>query len=167
MVTALIEDDRQKRSKHDMKHDGWDLMGIEVVRHRMEVGDYMSMPAVSVDTKNSLVELCGNLRTDHERFRAECVRAQELGVQLVVLTENEYGIGSLSDFERWTESPASVARRKGKQPYSGASLAKVCRTMRERYGVMFDFCHPDDSARRVVEILERGEEWVWRNRLSS
>ena len=38
--------------------------------------------------------------------------------------------------------------------------------MTERYGVLFDFCAPEEAAQRVVDLLERGEEWIWRKRLS-
>lgn len=166
-MDALIEDDRNKRGKHSRKHDGWDMMGVEVIRHRMEVGDYASVPAISVDTKASLVELCGNLRTDHERFRNECIRAKEIGTQLIVLTENKSGVRTLEDFAQWRESAASMRIRNGRQRYDGKTLAKVCHTMRERYGVMFDFCEPDEAAARVIELIERGEEWIWRRRLAS
>ena len=162
----LIEDVRNKAGQHELKHEYWSAMGVDVVRHELEVGDYTLAPKVSIDTKRNLTEFAGNLRTDHERFKAECVRAQDAGTLLVVLVENTQGIRNLGDLERWVESEWEFKRRRGKMPYKGASLAKVCRTMTERYGVLFDFCAPEEAAQRVVDLLERGEEWVWRKRLS-
>lgn len=162
----LIEDVRNKAGQHELKHKCWSAMGVDVVRHELEVGDYVLAPKVSVDTKRSLTEFAGNLRTDHERFKAECIRAQEAGTLLVVLVENTHGIRNLGDLERWVEPEHEFKKRRGKLPYKGSSLAKVCRTMTERYGVMFDFCAPEDAAERVVYLLERGEEWIWRKRLS-
>lgn len=163
---SLVEDTRQKASQHEVKHQCWDAMGVDVVRHELEVGDYVLAPRVSVDTKRDLTEFAGNLRTDHERFKAECVRAQEAGTLLVVLVENTHGIRNLGDLERWVEPAHEFKMRRGKQPYKGATLARQCRTMTERYGVMFDFCAPEEAAQRVVDLLERGEEWIWRKRLS-
>ena len=162
----LIEDVRNKAGQHELKHEHWSAMGVDVVTHELEVGDYTLAPKVSIDTKRNLTEFAGNLRTDHERFKADCVRAQDAGTLLVVLVENTQGIRNLGDLERWVESEWEVKRRRGKMPYKGASLAKVCRTMTERYGVLFDFCAPEEAAQRVVDLLERGEEWIWRKRLS-
>lgn len=163
---TIIEDVRNKYGKHDTKHEAWERLGISIVRHELEVGDYMLSPSIAIDTKRDLTEFAGNLRTDHERFKAECVRAQEAGTLLVVLVENTQGIRNLGDLERWVESEREFKRRRGKMPYKGASLAKICRTMTERYGVLFDFCAPEEAAQRVVDLLERGEEWIWRKRLS-
>ena len=162
----LIEDVRNKAGQHELKHEHWSAMGVDVVRHELEVGDYTLAPKVSVDTKRDITEFAGNLRTDHERFRAECLRAQEAGTLLVVLVENTHGIRNLSDLESWEEPRHEFARRHGKKPYSGRALARQCRTMTERYGVLFDFCAPEEAAQRVVDLLERGEEWIWRKRLS-
>lgn len=163
---SIVEDVRQKVGQHTVKNERWSALGVDVVRHELEVGDYVLAPKVSVDTKRDITEFAGNLRTDHERFKAECVRAKELGTQLVVLVENTYGIASMADLERWVEPEHEFRRRGGKKPYSGKTLARQCRTMTERYGVLFDFCTPDEAAERVLDLLERGERWVWEKRQS-
>lgn len=165
MRRPLVEDTRQQAKKHERKHKDWEGMGVKVIRHELEVGDYTPSPRISVDTKRSMVEFAGNLRTDHARFRDECKRAQDLDCLLVVLVENDEGITSLDDLRGWRESRASFIRRRGKMPYSGDALARQCETMTERYGVQFRFCRPDEAAERVYEILEVGEEWIWRQRL--
>lgn len=159
-MRGLIEDSRQKAGKHCKKHDYWESRGVRFERHELPVGDYAQWPRISVDTKASIVEIAGNLRTDHARFRAECVRARENGCQLVVLVENNHGIRSLDDLEEWVESTKSYRTRHGKHRYIGRTLARQMRTMTERYGVMWSFCAPNDAGRRVIEILEGGEEWL-------
>ncbi|WP_321974275.1 hypothetical protein [Paratractidigestivibacter sp.] len=155
----LIEDTRQKATQHATKHACWDAAGVTLVRHELEVGDYCRPPLVSVDTKKDMGEFCGNLRTDHTRFRAECERAQAMGTLLVVLVENDQGITSVDDLAKWREPTADFRRRRGKSRYYGSQIAKTCKTMTERYGVWFDFCAPDEAAQRVIDLLERGERW--------
>ena len=45
---------------------------------KLYIGDYMNLdnPRVIVDRKQNLDELCGNVCRQHERFRAELIRAQ-------------------------------------------------------------------------------------------
>ena len=178
----VLQDTRQKLGAHYAKNLAWLEMGVCVWSAKLPVGDYILAresallppgegsvdframfgefsinPRVSVDTKANLTELCGNLTTDHERFRAECELAQSLGIQLVVLTENTQYITRLDQFERWTESAKAFKQRHGRHRYEGARLAKVMRTMHERYGVLWAFCAPEDAALRVLEILEHWE----------
>ena len=47
----LIEDVRNKAGQHELKHEHWSAMGVDVVRHELEVGDYTLAPKVSIDTK--------------------------------------------------------------------------------------------------------------------
>ena len=61
----------------------------------------------------------------------------------------------LSSLALWTEPDADFRLRKyAQRRIEGKRLAKACRTMSDRYGVMFLFCAPEDAARIVTEILE-------------
>lgn len=160
-MTVLLEDTRQQGSgaddKHATKHECWAAAGVEVVRSKLAWGDYCLPPAISVDTKRSIAEMAQNIDQQHERFRREMVGARDAGVQLVVLVENEDGVDSLAALARWQESDAQFAKRKNAQRrLDGMRLAKACATMQDRYGVRFEFCAPEDAARRVVEILTEG-----------
>ena len=43
---------------------------------------------ISVDTKMDLLELSKDIMSnDHRRFRQECIRAKDMGIQLVILVE--------------------------------------------------------------------------------
>ena len=152
---ALVEDTRQKAGRHEAKNLGWSAMGLTVVRHQLEVGDYALMPRCSVDTKQDIQELYSDVVHDHERFRRECDRAVEVGCQLIILTENAHGVRSLADLEAWVEPEAEFRRRRrAKERISGLSLARACRTLAERHGVWFAFCAPEEAARAVIDLLE-------------
>lgn len=154
---ALIEDTRQQRGKHIHKDSYFETIGECVVRCALPVGDYQRPAVVAVDTKKDIIELGVDLKADHERFRRECEKAQKLGTQLVILVENVDGVKCLSDLEAWEESDESFKKRNvnGKaKRYKGASIAKACESMHRAYGVLFGFCHPDESGKRILAILD-------------
>lgn len=157
MGLTLVEDTRQKLhggDKHEAKHEQWAADGVALIRSKLAFGDYALPPVVSVDTKASIQELASNVFNDHERFRRELIAARDAGCLLVVLTENAHGIASLTDLAAWREPAAEFARRRHAQRrIEGSRLAKACATMQAKYGARFEFCAPDESARRIVETL--------------
>ncbi len=152
MGIVLIEDTRQQASKHIAKHQAFERMGVTLVRSKLAHGDYALPPKVSVDTKQSIIELAADIDNDHARFKRECE-------QLVVLVENTCGVDSIESLAEWVEPVASFKRRKhAKRRIYGSRLAKACLTMEKRYGVRFEFCTPFESAERVLELLKGGGE---------
>lgn len=112
----VIEDSNQKLGKHSSVNDYFKSHGIEVIRQRLPVGDYIlanekvedvfarkearGIPVkmmdlvgtynVCVDEKFSIQELVGNIcGAQHNRFRDECILAKNNGVKLYVLVEND------------------------------------------------------------------------------
>ena len=162
-MKVIHEDTRQKPGEHDAKAVHFSSEGWTVARTKLYVGDYM-LPGglVSVDTKRDIYELAQNLKQQHDRFRGECVRAQEAGYELVVLVENEEGVHDLFGLADWIEPASHYATRirksggKVKQRFKGTDLFKACRTMQERYGVRFEFCEPGRAGARVLSILCEG-----------
>ena len=155
---AIVEDTRQQRGKHDLKAARFEELGEHVVRCALPVGDYQRPADVAVDTKKDIIELGTDVKSDHDRFARECRKARELGTQLVILVENTEGVRSMSDLEAWVESDKSFKRRnRGGRAvrYTGLSIARACQTLHDRYGVLFGFCEPSESADRIVEILAR------------
>lgn len=167
MGLILYEDTRNKHNKHKLKNEWWVSHGVEVERKALDFGDYMTDGSnISVDTKRSVAELAQNVRRDHARFKREIERANAAGCKLVVLVEEKP-----RDLVKWTNphcrsceirrrsacapmSPRGRCARHGTvKPIQGPSLSKTLRTMEERYGVVFEFCKPGESARRVCEIL--------------
>lgn len=172
MAVRIAEDTRQKEGKHERKHRWWEAHGVEVVRRKLDFGDYMldvDHPTVSIDTKASIAEIAANISGQHGRFRRECIRAAVAGCSLIVLVENAKGYETVRDVAAWTNdvclrcrqcdphAPGSCINRRHRskaKPIQGARLAKAMATMSERYGVDFRFCHPRDAAKIITEILE-------------
>ena len=169
----ILEDTRQQADKHDTKHRWFEKHGIDIRRQALYVGDY-TLPtnqSVCIDTKKDIQELVSDIcGKQHERFRNECLRAQEAGIKLIVLVENRGGhikdniiqptITSLAELHRW-KTPRLFIFSGGKQKYPyatrGVTLQKACMTMRAKYGVEFVFATPEKSAEKIVELLKGGD----------
>lgn len=126
--------------------------GIKTITSKLYVGDYQSLdrPRLVVDRKKSLLELCSNVTQGHERFRKELLRAEDAGIRLVILCEED-GIETLEDVYFWDnprrfDSPKATT---GKQLYRS-----LC-TIRDRYGVRIEFCKKAETGKKIIEILTR------------
>lgn len=188
VTITLLEDTNNKPGKHSLKNSFWQNSGVEVIRQRLPVGDYVLMndkiadvfrrkekrgiPVkmmdllgtydVAIDSKNSIQELVGDIcGKQHERFRDECILAQNNRIRLIVLVENEDGIDDVRDLHRWV-NPRLWIRRGGKQLYPqatrGTTLMKSCLTMERKYGVKFVFTHPLKAGAEVLLLLDSDNE---------
>lgn len=161
MGVTIICDTRQQAGKHEHKNEWWGREGVSTIRSKLAFGDYALPPVVSVDSKKDIQELASNISQQHDRFKRECIAARDAGCQLVILVENTEGVRSLADLSFWQESQESFMRRKrAVLPLDGMRLAKACQTMTDRYGVRFEFCRPEESAKRIVEILMGGAHYA-------
>lgn len=139
----------QKKGEHELKHSCFDEMGVPIIRNRLPFGDYCLPPKISVDTKKNMAEIAQNIGSDHLRFKNECIKAREANCQLIILVENNENVSCLNDVLNWV-NPDVVYRPKA---ITGKRLHKAMQTMSERYGVRFEFCKPEDSAKRIIELL--------------
>lgn len=158
MVTIQC-DTREHSGQIERIEQQFDALGVKHFRSKLYCGDYQSLdnPRLVVDRKKDLQELAGNVCQQHERFRAELIRAQEAGIQIVILCEHGGSIKTLEDVYFW-ENPR---RRTSPGAISGQRLFKVLNTMQEKYGVQFEFCDKRQTGRRIVEILtddHRGDQ---------
>ena len=127
-----------------MTHD------ISLIRSKLPFGDYAPVPKISIDTKRNMDEIAGNIcGAEHNRFINECKAAKAAGCKLIILIENEDNISDISQVHTWI-NPRSVYSDKCVQ---GARLQKAMETIQERYGVSFQFCNPEESAQRIMELL--------------
>lgn len=145
----LIEDTRQQKGKHELKHQIFDLMGVEVITNKLPFGDYAYPPSISVDTKRDMGEIAENLTVEHGRFRRECQLAQKSGSHLYILVETEWNIETVDDVHLWVNPRSPLSPR----AVTGARLEKMMKTMEHRYGVRFMFCHPMQAAEQIIRIL--------------
>lgn len=128
--------------------------GVEVVRQKLNVGDYMieGDNRISVDRKQTLVEVCSNLCQDHDRFIRECERAKQDGTHLVVLVEHGGKIKSIEDVAQW------INPRLKYSPYavSGRRLMRMMKTTAAKHSIEWQFCQKNQTGKKILEILSRG-----------
>ena len=162
----LIEDTRQQEGKHKNIEQYCKRHGIQVVRKCLPVGDYMLSEdgenptgKVSVDTKRDLLEICKDIMSiDHRRFRSECQRAKDNGIELIILVEEmpPYGIVDLWEVPRWESSNQYHRYGDPMTLVEPRTLRKAMDTMEGKYGVRFRFCTRRESPHKVIKYL-RGE----------
>lgn len=145
----LIEDSRQQKGKHELKHSHFEKMGVRLIRNMLPFGDYAIPPRISIDTKANMEEIAHNIGSDHKRFKNECIAAKEANCQLIILVENTIGITCVNDVHEWV-NPDLIYRPRA---ITGERLEKAMITMSDRYGVRFEFCHPTEAAERIIKLL--------------
>ena len=166
---VIARDTRDKSGKHRNVDEGLAAKGIKTVRTKLYVGDVARLDdmTVSIDLKQGLQECYGNIIQQHRRFVAECKRAQEAGIRLIILCQ-ESGIGSVQDVANW-QNPRLLkwmklrdAHRAGKRmkeqlapypPVSSERLAKAMQTISDRYGVEWRFCDKTETVNVICEVL--------------
>ena len=184
----ILEDMNNKPGKHETKHRIWEYNGIEIVRQRLPVGDYVlindkmqdvfnrkekrGIPVkmmdllgtygIAVDSKKDIQELVGDVcGKAHDRFRDECILAMNNGIKLYIVVENEDGITDLSELHRWV-NPRLWIRRGGKQLYPtatrGVTLMKCCFTMQKKYSPLEFVFCAPGASPMVILDLLRGGE---------
>lgn len=149
-MRVILEDSRQKPDKNAHIRLQLERLGYKVDRSKMYVGDYQFADngKMVVDTKQDLQEVCGNLTQQHERFQAECVRAQEAGIKLIILVQ-ESSVKSLADVPSWY----NWRLKKNPRALNGVKLWKIMKTMSEKYDVVWEFTTKQECGRRIVELL--------------
>ena len=150
-MATIVEDSRQKVGKHQQKHIGFEDLGVDLLRCKLPFGDYALPPSVSVDTKENLEEIAGNLcgsKKERDRFIRECKAAAAAGCQLVIMVETEHD-GSLLDL--------GDIRIGNGMTVTGMQLHRAMTAVAGRYGVRFVLVRPEDAAKEIMRILHGKE----------
>lgn len=151
---VILEDTRQQAGKHKNIEAYFKRTGIQVERCCLYVGDYAiaNDQSRAVDTKQDVLEIAKDIMSgDHERFRAECERANNAGIRLLILIEETLPEGGL---KAW-RSPKD-GRGRPLTTVQGAALRKAMLTMTLKYGVRFRFCDARQTGRIIAEYLAEG-----------
>jgi hypothetical protein len=109
----------------------------------------------------------------HGFFHRGLKRAQNSAIRLYILIENEDKVTCIDDLFQWHNPRLDIFvnssqmigfSRNGKPRYkkvrkypyaaTGEWLAKACLTMELKYGCKFLFCQPDESGKKILELLE-------------
>ena len=108
----------------------------------------------------------------HGFFHRGLKRAQNSGIRLYILVENEDKVTSIDELSQWHNPRLDTMinsnqmigfwgngkpryKRIQKYPYAatGEWLAKACLTMEDKYGCKFLFCKPEESGEKILELL--------------
>jgi len=159
-------DTREHKKEWERIQSQFDSLGVDYFRSKLYVGDYMNIdrPRIVVDRKKDLLEICGNVCQQHERFKKELIRANDAGIKLIILCEHGEGIEKLSDVYFWhnpRRDDGEWIMKDGhpyKQPTSpnateGSSLYKSLCTIRDKYGVDIVFCDKADTGYQITQLL--------------
>lgn len=162
---TIVQDTRQQVGKDEHVLKYFKEQGINVVRSKLYVGDYALLHnmKVIVDRKKDMLEIGGNIcdKEEHQRFKQELINAQENGIKLIILIEDENIYNTFG--VRFYKSPVyksngyknGVFHRRG-EPMSKinfAALSKAMETMEEKYGCKFMFAKKENYGKKVLEIL--------------
>lgn len=169
---TIQADTREHASEWERIRKQFDDLGVHYVRSKLYVGDYMSLDngRLVVDRKKDLLELCGNVCQQHERFKKELLRAVEAGIKIVFLVEHGPDIRTMEDVWFW-QNPRKyeirwrINKQTGKKEkyfvspkaVDGQQLYKSLRTIQDRYGAGFVFCTKDQTGRKILEVLSNGQ----------
>ena len=159
-------DTREHKKEWERIKSQFDSIGVEYYRSKLWVGDYMNIdrPRVVIDRKKDLLELCGNVTQQHERFRAELQRAQDKDIKIIILCEHGQGIEKLSDVYFWHNPRIDVGEwviqdnhpvkiPKYPKATEGSQLYRSLMTMRDKYGIDFQFCTQDQTGYMITKLL--------------
>lgn len=151
----MIQIDTREKD-HAIRHilAEFEKQGVRHFRSKLYVGDYQRLEngLLVVDRKQNLTEIASNLTQQHQRFRAELERAMAAHIRLVILCEHGGQIRNIDDVVAW-ENPRL---KESPQAITGERMAKIMRTMSDRYGVEWQFCDKRQTGRRIIEILKEG-----------
>lgn len=149
MNTCIQIDSREKKFTHVT--DSFDQLGIKWFVSKLPCGDYQTLDnaRLCVDRKQNLEEVCTNLCQQHERFKAELLRANDLGIRLIFLVEHSRSIRSLGDVRHWINPRLSVSPL----ALSGMELYKRLRTIETKYGTQFLFCEKQNTGKTIIQLL--------------
>ena len=153
---TVLMDTREKPKAVQTIMKQFEAAGVRVIRTKLWVADYQLFdnPHLVVDRKQNLSELCNNVVQDHARFRSELIRAQEVGISVVVLVEHGGGIKSLEDVPNWVNPRLKVSPL----AVSGERLYKILKAMEYTYKVRFEFCTKAQTGKRILQILTEGKD---------
>ena len=149
----LLEDTRNQPGKHKNIAAYCKQNGIDIIRTKLLVGDYMltgeGSGGISCDTKYGVSEIASDIFHQHDRFRRELETAQKCNIQLIILIEEVLPEGRL---DKWV----SPLGRDGKprHKFDPVILRKAMITMQEKYGCKFRFCDGRSTGKTLIAYLK-------------
>ncbi len=139
---------------------------------KLKKADLIADILISVDTKKDLLEVAGNICSgSHARFRDELILAQKMNAKMIILVE-EPSIHTIDDVFKW-QNPRMHRYNKikymhnigkwqniplpKKPPTKGETLAKSMLTCQLKYGCEFQFCSPNETGKKIIDLLHTSD----------
>ncbi len=148
----LIEDTRQQKGKHNNVRKYCEHQGVEIYPLVLSVGDYMlgerqggvvrPIGKVSIDTKQSLLELASDLTKDEQALNKKYHKCYEQGIKLIVLIEENYN--NIYDIAKWQNPHGKI---------NGRVLIDKMHRLSMMYGVQFAFCDKKHTGETIIKLL--------------
>ena len=166
MMTIQI-DSREQKNDHVTAY--FEAVGVKYITSKMYVGDYQNLTdaSICIDKKYGLQEVYSCLTSGYNRFAAECKRAKDAGIKLIVLIE-ENDITDVFQVESWKNPRIEKWNRINAQhkigkaldvkiasepPISSKRLQDRMTTLSKRTGVKWQFCRKEDTGKTILQIL--------------
>ena len=149
MSICVQIDSREKKYQHVV--DSFDALGVKWFISKLPCGDYQTLENARycIDRKANCEELVTNVCQQHDRFRNELIRANDLGIRLIFLVEHSRSIQSLSDVRHWINPRLKVSPL----ALSGMELYKRLRTIETKYSTQFLFCDKLHTGKTIIQLL--------------
>lgn len=146
----IYADTREKKNGHITKY--FDKHNIKYMTKVVRTGDYINPdnPKVIIERKQNLLEIATNITQDHDRFKRELARLDNIDGKMYILIEEK--IGSLEDVQKWV----SPLKHDG-TPYTkmtGNVLYKYMVSWQFKHNIEYIFCDKDKTAIKILELLE-------------
>ena len=146
----IVIDSREKKFEHITAY--FDKHNVAYEVRKLNTGDYCNTdnPSVIVDRKHNLQEICSNLSKGKEnvsRFTRECKRAFDDHVRFVVLIEGT-NYRELNQIREWKSKYSK---------HTGRWLLGEMFRLTMAYKVEWILCRKNETAKRILEILEYSE----------
>ena len=166
MMGTIQIDTREHKQEVIRIEQQFDSLGINHFRSKLYCGDYQSLDSgrLVIDRKKDLLEVAGNVTQQHIRFQKELLRAKDADIRLIILCEHGEEIQSLEDVYfwhnprldemKWTTVNGRPCRvKKYPAATTGMQLYRCMLTIRERYGIQWEFCQKHETGKRIAELL--------------
>jgi len=151
MMNTIYVDTREKPHAITGILAEFERQGVTVVRQKLDEGDYMSSPSgsITVDRKQNLQEICGNLTQQKDRFQRELRRAALKGTTVYILCEHGEGITCLRDIRSWL----NPRRKESPKALDGKRLYQLMLSYASKYGVKWRFCEKSRTGGEILRLL--------------
>lgn len=129
----------------------FDRQGIKYISSKMFVGDYcdLSNPLVIIDRKQNIAELAQNATSQHDRFKRELLRLDEIGGKMYILVEQEKidgkKIQSLEDVMMWKPRFGKII---------GLQIYRILSAWQHKHNIEYVFCSKANTGKEIIRLLE-------------